>query len=66
MINWSAGFPPGRWAGAVCLAVWVVLAGSRPFGLSGGCLFATGLLSGFVGLSGRLAELKGFCKEVDF
>jgi len=43
-----------------------VLAGSRPFGLPGGCLFATGLSSGFVGLSGRLAELKGFCKEVDF
>jgi len=53
-------------AGAVCLAVRVVLVGSRPFGLSGGCLFATGLSSGFVGLSGRLAELKGFCKEVDF
>ena len=44
------------------LAVRVVLAGSRPFGLPGGCLFATGLPSGFVGL----AELKGFCKEVDF
>jgi len=49
-----------RVVGAVCLAVWVVLAGSRPFGLPGGCLFATGLLSG------RLAELKEFCKEVDF
>jgi len=27
MINWSAGFPLGRWAGAVCLAVWLVAAG---------------------------------------
>ena len=38
MINWLAGFSPGR----------------GRLGCREGCLFATGLPSGFVGLSGRL------------